>query len=159
MESLVERAPWLFTRLPVPLADLFCDPFKVVIDARTFDPDVAEFSNRDLQALIGHLSELPDVEILHIDSVPITDAGLEGIHVLRLTGGLSISNCPVTDAGAAHLHGLNDAGEIWLVGTEVTSNGCQSLQRALPGCRIFFDPDGSAGPEEQFQFYAEHAAE
>ena len=151
VESLVERLPWLFTRLPVPLADLVCHPFKVEIGA------AAEFPDRDLQSVIRHLSELPDVEILNLDSVSITDAGLNGIAALRLSGGLGISNCPITDEGLVHLHGLTDATEIWLVGTDVTASGCRSLQRALPNCKIFFDPDGNPSAEEQRRFYAGHS--
>ena len=156
-ESAAERLPWLFTRLPGPLADLICDPFKVDIDARTFDDDAAAFSDDDLQEVIQHLSGLPAVEILNLHSVPITDAGLEGIDSLRLTGGLGIENCRITDEGLAHLHGLTDAGEIWLVRTDVTAEGCKSLQNALPNCRIFFDPDGNARAEEQRRFYAGHS--
>lgn len=151
MEPLVARLPWLFTRLPVPLADSVCRPFKVESDAP------GAFSDRDLQSVIRRLSELPDVEILNLRSVPITDAGLKGIASLRLTGGLGIFNCPITDGGLAHLHGLTDATQIWLVGTDVTASGCRSLQRALPNCKIFFDPDGNASAEEQRQFYAGHS--
>lgn len=51
-------------------------------------------------------------------------------------GTLHLESTPVSDAGLAHLTGLTDLSDPYLSGTRVTENGVVQLKRALPKLEI-----------------------
>ena len=144
-----ERAGWLLMDRPASslLPRMFMRPFKVEVVAGALKPEHQPFGDAELQSLIVHLAQLPDVEILNLSDLPISDAGLSDIGSLKVSS-IGFTNCPITDNAVPQLKQLN-CSEFGLVGTEMTPAGCRELQAALPDCRIYFDPDGDVTLEER----------
>ena len=72
---------------------------------------------------VAHLTQLPNLKILHIDSTPVTDECLESL------------------AQMTHLTHLN------VLNTQITRQGTQRLHEALPQCEIVWD-GGTPVPED-----------
>jgi Leucine Rich repeat len=126
-----------------------------LVPSRVNDPEAA--SDATL-ALVGQLSRL---QLLWLNSAPITDAGLAhlgGLAELRdlqishtkigdaglanikgLTGltELNIANTQVTDAGLAHLRGMTNLRLLFLSGSRVTDEGVLALESALPALHVY----------------------
>jgi len=85
------------------------------------------------------LANLTDLNVLFLNSTPVTDAGLA--HLSDLTGltELSLNNTAVGDAGLKHLHGLTNLRVVYATKTKVTADGIAALAKALPDCTIYSD--------------------
>lgn len=88
---------------------------------------------------LAHLSGLTNLSILYMDNTLITDAGLAHLKGLKLVG-LYLQHDNITDAGLEHLMGMTRLKFLDLTGTKITTEGHQKLQRALPDCKITFQP-------------------
>ncbi|MBN83236.1 MAG: hypothetical protein CMJ70_24150 [Planctomycetaceae bacterium] len=85
---------------------------------------------------LGHLQELVGLQSLSISDVPITDAGLAALLELSELRSIGLRNLAIGDAGLVHLARLSSLNQLVLIRTGVTATGIQSLQAALPNCRI-----------------------
>ncbi|QJW94878.1 protein kinase domain-containing protein [Frigoriglobus tundricola] len=107
-----------------------------------------------------YLKNLKELEQLHLDDTPVTDAGLARLKDLKTLKVLDLSGTALTDAGLAHLNGfehlhwlhlgrtaLTDAGLdrlkelkglklVHVGGTMVTEPGIKEFQAAVPGCVV-----------------------
>ena len=87
---------------------------------------------------LAHLNALHDLSVLYLSSTRVTDHGLAHLKALTKLSQLVIrNNAHITDAGLIHLKGLTKLSELNVDGTQVTKNGMRSLQRALPGLKIY----------------------
>ena len=76
------------------------------------------------------------LQSLSISDVPITDAGLAALLELSELRSIGLRNLAIGDAGLVHLARLSSLNQLVLIRTGVTATGIQSLQAALPNCRI-----------------------
>ena len=97
---------------------------------------------------LAHLAGLTNLEGLHISSPNITDAGLKHLRGLTNLREVSLFNIPhVTDAGLQHLMRLTSLESLDLYDTQVTPEGVERLKRALPECKIDYQPPTRSGEE------------
>jgi hypothetical protein len=106
------------TSVPVWLRDLFGDCF--FADARA-----AGLSN---SAQMKHLRRFPQLEILLIHDVPVTDVDLQHLDGLTQLKSLTLDSPNVTDAGMGHLKGLTNLEVLNLWETHETDAGLQCLE-------------------------------
>jgi hypothetical protein len=71
-----------------------------------------------------------------LDSLKISDEGLDSLAGMKSLQTLNLANTPITDAGLAKLTGLSALKDIDLHFTKVTDQGVQALQQALPEAKI-----------------------
>jgi hypothetical protein len=117
-------------------------------DGKIQDSDLtglAEFDRLDILQLesqpitgagLKHLNGLSQLRELSLTDTQISDAGLEPIGGMTGLRRLWLNHTHVTDGGVKHLNGLAELKELWLVDTPVTDPGVKKLQQALPNCRI-----------------------
>ncbi len=93
---------------------------------------------RITDAGLAHLKGLTKLEKLYlIGCTRITDAGLVHLKGLTTLKVLDLSRTNITDDGLAHLKGLTNLEKLDLFYCDkITAAGVQSLQKALPDCRI-----------------------
>lgn len=84
----------------------------------------------------AYLDSLPNLKQLFLGGTCISDAGLIYLGDLTKLEMLELTNTGITDAGLVHLHGLSNLKELRVQWTEVSSRGIETLQKALPDCRI-----------------------
>ncbi len=109
-------------------------------------------------ACLPHLQRLTQLRILYLGGLPIqdhdlavlrelpqldvslcpriTDAGLAALADLPALETLHLNAIPITDAGLPHLHKLKTLKSLNLTETAVTPAALDTLQDALPWCRI-----------------------
>jgi eukaryotic-like serine/threonine-protein kinase len=97
-------------------------------------------SEKVTSAGLIHLKELKAVTNLHLTDTRVTDAGL--VHLKGMTGleYLFLTGTRVTDAGLEQLKGFDKLRVLNLTGTQVTAAGIEKLQKALPKCKIEWEP-------------------
>ena len=106
---------------------------------------------------LEYVSKLEGLESLNIDGAArITDRGLaqiaklNNLRYLRLGIGASSSANPqdymkITDEGLINLYGLKNLAFLGLNTIHVTEAGIDSLKKALPNCKIEWNPQGPNG--------------
>jgi internalin A len=98
---------------------------------------------------LAHLNGLHNLSVLYLSSTRVTDHGLAHLKGLsRLSYLVLRNNAQITDAGLVHLEGLTKLTELNVDGTQVTKNGMRSLQRALPGLKIYHPRAAQASSDE-----------
>lgn len=90
-----------------------------------------------LRQILGDESFGNVTEVLLANS-QVTDVGLEHLAELTDLEILGLTDTQVTDGGLAHLAGLKNLDHLWLYDTQVTDAGIAELQKALPGCKIYW---------------------
>jgi hypothetical protein len=75
------------------------------------------------------------LQSLHLDFLPVTDAGLRELAPLTDLRGLYLGN-KVTDAGLKELARFKKLERLLLGGSPVTEAGMAALRKALPECHI-----------------------
>ncbi len=83
-----------------------------------------------------------------VQGIPVTDKVLESLKRLPALKHLSLDATNITDRGAAVLQSIPTLESLDLYHTPVTRKAYESLQAALPNCRIFFD-EQSASPNRR----------
>jgi serine/threonine protein kinase len=87
---------------------------------------------------LAHLKELTTLTRLHLGGCSkVSGPRLELLKGLTF---LDLQQTPMDDAGLKALTGLNSLTELNLTGTQATAEGVAALQKALPKCRIAFQP-------------------
>jgi hypothetical protein len=89
------------------------------------------------KAGLGHLDAFPHLAGLSFHDAPITDADMRLFKRFPHLEFVDLSNTQVSDAGLEPLRDLTQLESLMLYGTRVTAEGQQSLQEALPNCRIY----------------------
>ena len=101
---------------------------------------------------LEHISTLKRLENLHvIEPSQVTDRGLANVAKLTNLQSLHLGNDPrntaglqdyikITDAGLGNLYGLKNLVSLRLNTTQVTQTGIDKLQKALPNCKIEWNP-------------------
>ena len=89
---------------------------------------------------LAHLEAIPRLRSLSLLGTPVSDTGL--VHVQRLSDlhFLNLAYTNVTDGGLLHLQRLGNLESLDLRGTKLTNEGVKNLQRALPNCKIEWEP-------------------
>ena len=101
-------------------------------DVTVVNLNLANVSDAGLE----RLKALTQLHGLWLDGDRISDAGLTHLKGLTQLQSLNLGNTKVSDAGLEHLKGLTQLRELVLGGTNVTDKGVQTLQQALPNCKI-----------------------
>jgi hypothetical protein len=86
---------------------------------------------------IVHLGGLTNLKWLRLYRTPVTDAGLAHMRGLTNLERLNLYGTQVTNVGLVHLTGLKKLEALDLNHTHVNEDGVESLQKALPNCRIW----------------------
>jgi hypothetical protein len=82
----------------------------------------------------------PDnLEILSLDYTPFDDEGLRIVSSFPKLQILLIRHTKVTEEGLSLLASMKSLVKIDLRGNDLPNEACESLERALPGCRILWD--------------------
>jgi hypothetical protein len=89
---------------------------------------------------LERLKEFPQLASIHLGGTSVGDAGLGHLKELVLLSNLDLGGTRVTDAGLEHLKGLTKLDYVRLSGTKVTADGVAKLQKALPKCKIEWEP-------------------
>ncbi|MEI8195301.1 MAG: M56 family metallopeptidase, partial [Phycisphaerae bacterium] len=89
---------------------------------------------------LAYLKDLNQLQRLDLNNTNVTDAGLKHIQGLNQLQLLCLEETPVTDRGLEYLKGLHELDYLYLYHTKVTGAGVQSLQKALPLCKIDYSP-------------------
>jgi hypothetical protein len=96
-------------------------------------------------AALASIGAFQNLQELNLSYTKVGDAGLAHLKSLGKLNTLRLAGVGVGDAGLLHLRGLAPLRELDLTKTKVTANGVADLQKALPRCRILFEPEGKAG--------------
>jgi len=86
------------------------------------------------------LRALRKLEKLSLGGSEATDAALESVREMKNLTDLTLSSHAVTDVGLKHLRGLTALERLDLQFTQVTDKGVKELQKALPNCKIKWNP-------------------
>jgi WD40 repeat protein len=90
---------------------------------------------------LAHLAALTELRELRLDSASdVTDDGLQYLAKLTKLESLTLQYTEVAGAGFTHLYGLKKLKELNLEGTPVTQEAVAVLEKALPKCKIIWDP-------------------
>jgi hypothetical protein len=68
----------------------------------------------------------------------LTDKGLKYVACLPTVRHLILESVPITDTGLQRIHGLRNLRMVGLIGTDVTAAGIAELRQALPACEIHY---------------------
>jgi hypothetical protein len=85
---------------------------------------------------VKHLAGMKRLTALDLLDTKVSDAGLKHIANLKNLTWLALYNGRITDKGLKHLAGLKKLTYLDLGDTEVTREGLNTLQKALPKCKI-----------------------
>lgn len=83
-----------------------------------------------------HLKKLTQLEVLFLVNIKATDAGIKHLQGMTTLRELNLSGTAIGDAGLKYLEGLTNLEELTLYDTNVTDAGVETLQKALPHCKI-----------------------
>src|SRR5580765_4307817 len=102
---------------------------------------------------LAHLTKLKDLRELRLDNArDVTDQGLESLKHLTKLQTLSLQFTDVAGPGLVHLEGLKRLTELNLEGTPVARAAVETLQKALPKCKLIWNRDTiRATPKESPQ--------
>jgi hypothetical protein len=89
---------------------------------------------------LERLKAVKGLRRLHLSGTAVTDAGLAHLAGLKGLRHLYLGHTAIGDDGLEHLAGLPVLTGLQLHGTKVTADGVAKLQKALPKCKIEFDP-------------------
>jgi hypothetical protein len=89
---------------------------------------------------LAQLKDRITLNILGLEATPVSDSGLAHLKGLVRLEGLYLHHTAVSDAGLVHLRRLKQLRELDLTETKVTAQGVAGLRKALPKCRIKFEP-------------------
>lgn len=98
------------------------------------DLNMAKLNLKD--ADLKNISELTNLQRLHIENNPVTDDGLAHIKDLINLEYLNLYNTQVTDESVDTLKGLTNLTALYLWQTKVTDEGAEKLTTALPDTMI-----------------------
>lgn len=82
------------------------------------------------------ITQLQQLERLHLDSSNVSDNELKGIAQLPKLSYLNLYNTSISDSGLKALAQAPALSKLYLTSTKVTENGIQSLQQAKPKLQI-----------------------
>jgi hypothetical protein len=83
---------------------------------------------------------LESLEVLRLSKTKVTNEGLRTISALRSLTRLKIDrNMQIADEGLKHLAKLKNLEELDVSYTNVTAEGIETLQNALPDCKIIHE--------------------
>jgi len=94
-------------------------------------------------AALASIGAFQNLQELNLSYTKVGDAGLAHTKSLGKLNTLRLAGVGVSDAGLRHLRGLATLRELDLTKTKATANGVADLQKALPRCRILFEPEGA----------------
>lgn len=92
-----------------------------------------DISDADIAQYIQGLTIL---RALWLDGTRITDNGLKCLRSLTNLRDLNLARCKISDSGLVHLQNLRTLESLNLSDTDVSEEAINSLQDALPNCRI-----------------------
>jgi hypothetical protein len=95
-----------------------------------------DFRDNDMERLVAHLVNLPNLRVLCVNRTQITDDGLKHLAVLNTLEKLNLNDTKITDEQLMCLSQLTDLEVLSIGGTQVTEEGIERLQQALPNCDI-----------------------
>ena len=87
------------------------------------------------------IPNMTKLKTLRLGFTKITDEGLVNLAELSELEDLELRNTEVTDAGLEHLKSLKNLKSLSLAHTKVTGDGVARLQRTLPNCHIWPEPN------------------
>jgi hypothetical protein len=95
-----------------------------------------EIGDRELAAVIRHLSVFPDLESLTLETERLSDDSLGFLNGLPKLRKLTLLNAKITDTGLAKLKTLQHLENLNLKGTQVTDAGIADFHQALPNTKV-----------------------
>jgi len=89
---------------------------------------------------VEQLKEFPGLQVLTLTNDEIDDTMLANIERLSELEELNLAYCKITDKGLEHLKPLTRLRTLTIRETQVTATGVEAVGRALPHCKITFEP-------------------
>jgi WD40 repeat protein len=94
---------------------------------------------------LAHLKDCTEIQNLFLNQTKVTDQGLANVKDFTKLLSLHLEDTAVTDEGMKHLVGLTRLRNMNLSRTKVTSTEVASLERSIPGLKVFRN-DGAPPP-------------
>ena len=89
---------------------------------------------------LAHVESLPRLRVLRIGGAAVTDCGLRRLKTLTRLEYLSLARTKVTDSGLDCLAEMPSLHEVNLHGSGVTLDGVKKLRKAMPNCKVSWEP-------------------
>lgn len=90
---------------------------------------------------LGVLKSFPQLQRLHLERAPVSDAGLPAIAACANLEYLNLTGTGVSDAGLSALKPLKSVREVYLWQSKVTPAGAEALRKLLPEAKVVLGPD------------------
>lgn len=87
-------------------------------------------------ATLAQVSQLKNLQKLHLEQTNVTDAGLKNLKNLPYLEYLNLYGTAVTDAGLKELAGIKNLKTVYLWQTKVTDAGVAELKKAMPHLEV-----------------------
>ena len=91
-------------------------------------------------AILMHIGEMKTLKGLYLNETQITDTGIGYLKNLDQLEQLVLAKTKITDEGLKHFIGLSELKHLNLDGTLVSKESVENLKKALPNCRISWQP-------------------
>jgi hypothetical protein len=98
---------------------------------------------------LAHLTGLTGLEELSLQFTDISDAGLASLAGLVHLTELTLDGTEITDAGLKQLRGCAALKKISLNHTGVSKQGVAALQKAIPACKVSWEPPVGEAKQEK----------
>lgn len=90
---------------------------------------------------LSRIAVFKQVESLDLHGMPgITDDGLEQIATLGNLRHLFLQDLSITDCGLRHLYAMTTLESLGLRRTHESDDGVNDLHKALPNCKLYWNP-------------------
>lgn len=87
------------------------------------------------------LADFPNLQRLHLERTPVTDAGLAAVLPCQQVTYLNLFGTAITDTGLSSLRALKNLNEVYLWQTKTTPAGIAALKKSLPELQVIAGPD------------------
>jgi len=93
-----------------------------------------------VKGCVEQLKEFPRLKVLTLTNDEVDDNMLVNVAQLSELKELYLFHCKVTDEGLGQVTGLTQLGSLVIRDTQITPAGIEAVRRALPHCKISFEP-------------------
>ena len=121
------------------------DEYFVTVIGLFLTGDWNRASDPPLREALETIGELPNLRVLSLEGLPITDAELGAVAGQTNLTYLWLDETPISDAGLVHLRRMRKLKYLYLRQSNVTDAGIDALKRELPDTRICY---GRGSPEK-----------
>ncbi len=98
-------------------------------------------SSRLTDVGLGYVAELESLERLGLEYTQVTNDGVSALREAKKLRSLYLKGLPIDDNALDEISHLMNLEEVGLNGTKATRNGVDRFSKALPNCKINWDPN------------------